>query len=250
MDDSVSWEVRCYPDRSILTRRAAEEIAHRMRRAIALKGRCAVALAGGHTPRPVYHRLAEEHGHRLPWDRIHLFWGDERYVPPDDPQSNYGMVRQTLLDRISLPEENVHPMPTHISPPEEAARAYEQTLRSFFGDAGPTFDLVLLGVGADGHTASLFPGSPALRERARWVVVTEAPVEPRRRLSLTLPAINAADQVMFLVSGEEKRPVMRALLDEPQRARTLYPAAMVRPRGSVAWFVDRAALAEPEDSLR
>ncbi len=215
-----------------------------MRRAIALRGRCAVALAGGQTPRPVYHRLAEEYGRSLPWSRIHLFWGDERYVPLDDPQSNYGMVRQTLLDRIPLPEENVHPMPTHISPPEEAARMYERTLRSFFGDAGSTFDLVLLGVGADGHTASLFPGSSALRERAHWVIATQAPVEPRMRLSLTLLAINAADQVMFLVSGAEKRPAMRMLLDDPQRARTLYPAAMVRPRGSVVWFVDRAALAE------
>src|SRR5688572_24616891 len=151
-------------------------------------GRCSLVLSGGNTPRTFYGLLASEFRDQIPWPHIHIFWGDERYVSPHDPDSNYRLARETLLDHVPCPAANIHPMPTQFASPEDAARDYERTLRNYFGTDWPHFDLLLLGIGKEGHTASLFPGSRALRERTRWVAAVETPANPSLRLTLTLPA--------------------------------------------------------------
>lgn len=193
------------------------------------------ALSGGSTPRPLYHLLATEYRHRIDWHRVHLFWGDERYVSPDLPASNYRIVRETLIEPLEIPSANVHAMPAEESSPERAAERYEGHLREFFG-AMPRFDLILLGVGADGHTASLFPGTRALAERKRWVTVGEAPTEPRIRLTLTLPVLNTAKSVYFLVTGADKAEVVRKVLLED----VPLPAGLVNSEGGdLVWWLDR-----------
>jgi 6-phosphogluconolactonase len=177
----------------------------------------------------------------LPWDRVQLFWGDERFVPPNDPQSNYRMVKETLLDRVAIPAGNVHSVPTQGVTPDEAAAAYETTLKGLYGadafdPARPLFDVMLLGLGEDGHTASLFPGVAALGERNRWVVpVIGAKAEAR--ITLTYPALDSSRHVAFLVAGESKRDVLMRIL----AGGSGLPAAGLAPAGSVHWFADRAA---------
>ncbi len=201
-----------------------------------LSGRASLALAGGRTPRGVYEYIAAQHAD-LSWERIHVYWGDERYVPHDRPDSNYRMARETLLDKVPIPPANVHPMPTDEPSPDEAARVYENQLRDELGDE-PVFHVILLGLGADGHTASLFPGSPALAERDRWVLASEAPAEPKQRLTLTLPVINAARAVHFLVVGADKHAALRCALEGGD-----CPAALVRPKnGTLTWWVDQGAM--------
>ncbi len=231
-------DVRVFASPEELSAAAAAEIAAALRRA-AEAGRATIALSGGGTPRGLHRRLAESHSD-LPWERVHVFWGDERYVPRDAPDSNYRMARETLLEHIAIPPDNVHPMPTGASDPDEAARAYEEELRSVFGDT-PAFDVILLGMGDDGHTASLFPGSPALEETARWVVPAEAPAEPRRRLTLTPPVLCAAEAIHFLVAGASKRAALACALSPDGPAPTC-PASLVRPlAGTLTWWVDEAA---------
>jgi 6-phosphogluconolactonase len=174
---------------------------------------------------------------------VQVFWGDERYVPPEDPHSNYRMVKETLLDRVPCPPANIHPMPTHFQSAEAAARDYERTLRNHFVEEWPHFDLVLLGIGDDGHTASLFPGSLALAERTRWVVAAQGPVEPQSRLTLTLPALTRAAAVSILVAGPTKAKALRHVL-EGAGDWIKYPAAAIRlGTGSVIWWADREAAA-------
>jgi len=181
--------------------------------AIRLRGVCNLALSGGSTPLTLYRILA---GRSLRptvnWHRVHLFWGDERYVPHDDPRSNFGQAYAAWLRDAPILRENIHPMPTHYADPDDAARAYEATLRAHFGDTKPypAFDLVLLGLGDDGHIASLFPGDPALEETGRWVAPSRAPAEPRQRLTLTLPALQP-NPIWFLVAGESKAPIIEQL---------------------------------------
>ncbi len=227
-----------YADLEALSRAAAEELSAFLRETVAHRGRCTVALSGGRTPRRLYERLGEDP--RIPWPRIVLFWGDERYVPPEDPRSNARTAREALLRRIAIPPEHVHPMSTHVEDPEEAARVYEVTLRVVFG-CWPHFDLVLLGMGPDEHVASLFPGSSALFETKRWVVAVRVEADPPVRLTLTLPVLNGARRVDVLVTGAEKRQALRrALQDPPDPLRC--PASGVRPRdGVLVWWVDRAA---------
>jgi 6-phosphogluconolactonase len=208
-------------------------------RAQAAGERCAVCLAGGSTPRRVYELLAAAERGGFPWERVHWFFGDERFVPHDHPDSNYRMARETLFDAAPVPAANVHPMPT-AGLPADAARAYENELQAFYGaptldPRRPLFDVVLLGLGEDGHIASLFPGTAALQERQRWVVdVLNPKGEPR--LTLTYPAIESTRALAFVVSGANKR----AILGRVWAGEDL-PAA--RLRGSVApdWFVDQAA---------
>lgn len=250
MASGLSPDVRVYPDPETLSRAAARDLAERITTIVAGEGRFTLALAGGNTPRPLYRLLAAEHRDQIPWARVHLFWGDERYVPQDDPRSNYRLAREALLDHVPIPAENVHPMSTDFPDPDAAARAYEDMLRSRFASPWPHFDTVLLGLGTDGHTASLFPGSPALEEQERWVVAVRAPVEPSLRLTLTLPVLNHAAQVSFLVAGEDKaRALHRAFADAPHPR--ICPAAGVRPRsGDVIWWVDDAAAALLDTSVR
>ncbi|WP_242360504.1 6-phosphogluconolactonase [Anaeromyxobacter sp. SG17] len=240
--DTSGREVRVLDDHVALARAAADEWRLRALAAVAASGRFAVALSGGATPRAVYALLADPaapYRDALPWARTHVFFGDERAVPPDDPRSNYGMARGALLSSVALPPENVHRIRGEDEP-GAAARSYEDALRAFFGVA-PRFDLLLLGMGADGHTASLFPGSPAIDEPSRLVAAVPAPAAGPARITLTLRALQAAARAVFLVSGAQKAPALARVLSGASGAEAL-PAARVRPaHGSVLWLVDRAA---------
>lgn len=230
-----------YPDAASALRAAAERFAGAARAAVEARGRFAAALAGGSTPRGLYALLAEEPFRAgVPWGAVHLFWGDERCVPPGHPRSNFRMAREALLSRVPLPPENVHRVRGEL-PPARAAEEYGRELRAFFGAEGPRFDLLHLGVGGDAHTASLFPFSPALRERERWAVPTLHPGSGEPRVTLTVPVLNAARRVELLATGTEKAEVVRAVVRgalDPFRL----PAQLVRPReGEAHWVLDRAA---------
>lgn len=240
--------LRRVPGPGELARAAADEVAAAASRAVAERGRFAVALAGGSTPRRLYELLADRREPwraRIPWDRTHVFFGDERHVPPDHPDSNYRMASEALLAHV--PVASVHRMRGE-DPAEDAARSYEAELARFFGaDLGgppPSLDLVLLGLGHDGHTASLFPGSVALRERQRWVVAPFVDPLAARRITLTLPVLDRAREALFLVSGPDKADAM-ARVFAARPAGDPPPAARVRPRaGALVWIADEAAAAQ------
>jgi 6-phosphogluconolactonase len=205
----------------------------------------AVCLSGGSTPRRLYECLtAPEISMRFPWNRAHWFWGDERFVPHDHPDSNFRMARDAFLSRVPVPDDNIHAVPTEGLSPEQAAVAYETTLKRYYGadkltPSRPLFDVTLLGIGEDGHTASLFPGQPALQETRRWVVaVIGAKSEPR--ITLTYPVLDSSRDVAFLATGQKKRKVVARAQDGD---RTI-PAGVVRPVGRLHWFTDRAAAPE------
>lgn len=229
-----------------LNRKAAAQFVAHAQNAMSRSGRFAVALSGGSTPKALYSLLASpEYRDRVDWSRVHFFWGDERCVPPDHPESNYRMVRETLLSKINPPPENIHRMLGEMEP-RRAAAAYEAELQKFFGQADgelPRFDLIFLGLGEDGHTASLFPGSAALQETARWVATAYVERLRAHRLTLTLPVINAAAQVSFLVAGESKSAIVKAILEKDSLP-TRYPAGRVSPvSGKLTWFVTEDAAA-------
>jgi 6-phosphogluconolactonase len=201
-----------------------------------------VALAGGNTPRRVYELLAtESFKSRIDWSRVHLFFGDERAVPPDHPDSNYAMVNETLISKIAIPPSNVHPIPG-AGDAKENARQYENQLRSFFtGQSWPRFDLVLLGMGEDGHTASLSPNSEASQEKSRWVVSTRNEQLAQDRITLTIPVFNHARHVVFLVVGQKKAQRLNEVF-RPQAASDQLPAQKIKPTdGTVEWLADAAA---------
>lgn len=236
-------DARVFPDLHALSRAALEELMRIAQDSVKQRGRFAVALSGGRTPAELYAlwTRAEEQGAQTLWDRVHLFWSDERYVPHDDPLSNYRMARETLIAHVPIPAANVHAMPTELPQPEKCAEAYELDLRKFFGSEPPAFDLQLLGLGREGHTASLFPDSPALEEKQRWVMAVEAPATPSQRLTLTPVVLNRGRNTFFLVSGADKREILSALGSESASEPSRYPAGRIRPAGRVLWFVDEAA---------
>jgi len=237
-------EIVVAPDLPTLVETAVKRIAARVAKA---DSTVAICLTGGSTPKPIYQRLATKpYRSELPWHRIHWFWGDERFVPPEDERSNAGMARAAFLDRLRIPHANIHPMPTSAPNAHEAALQYEIELKHFYGadrldPERPLFDLVLLGLGSDGHTASLFPGGPALSEEHRWVVGIEqaglAPFVPR--VSLTFPALAATREMMFLVSGQDKRGVVERVLSGQD-----LPAARAHAIGHLVWLMDRGAAPE------
>lgn len=242
-------EISVYPDAGRLAQATAEHFASLAGEAIAGQGRFAVALAGGSTPKAAYALLArDEFATRLDWARVHVFWGDERCVPPDHPDSNYRMAREALLDRVPLPAEHVHRMRGELEP-AQAAADYEQALRVFFAlpsrnqaaEPPTSFDLILLGMGDDGHTVSLFPGTAAIREQTRWVIAHFVEKLETWRITLTPAAINAAANVTFVVSGSGKAERLRQVLTGSHRPDVL-PAQIVDPdRGRLRWLVDEAA---------
>jgi 6-phosphogluconolactonase len=224
-----------------------EALAHRaadwlVAAAAGSEGQFRVALSGGTTPRRLYELLSgRPHRAAFPWARTHWFWGDERFVPHDSPESNYRMVRDAMLARAPVPAANVHAIPTEGLTPQESALSYERELKAFYGaemlsPERPLFDVTLLGLGPEGHIASLFPGTAILSERSRWVgAVTGAKPEPR--ITLTYPALESSRSIVFLVSGAAKRPVMERLLaGDPD-----LPASHLHARGLLQIFVDRAA---------
>jgi len=234
-------DVRVCADVNELSLRAAKAAATAINDAVRSHGRCSLVLSGGSTPSTLYGLLASEFRDQIPWTHVHVFWGDERYVSAHDPDSNYRMARETLLKYVPCPAGNVHPMPTHFPSPDAAARDYERLLRSYFGNSWPHFDLILLGLGEEGHTASLFPGSPALGEGTRWVVAVKAPAEPPIRLTLTLPALTRAANIYVLVAGSKKAGALHHVLTGIPDTNT-YPAAGVRSTdGTLIWWVDREA---------
>lgn len=233
--------IRVFPDLAAASRAAAELFAAEACRAVAAHGRFTVLLAGGETPRSAYEILAEPPlREQVPWEAVHVFWGDERCVPDDDPRSNARMARIALLDHVPVPAEQIHPIRCDRSPREGAA-AYEELLRAFFAGGPPRFDLVFLGLGGNGHTASLFPGTPVLDERKRWSGEVYVAEDRLHRVTLTAPVINRAALVAFLVTGEGKAAVLKEVLEgsaDPHRL----PARLISPGdGELLWLVDRAA---------
>ncbi|MGE5672982.1 MAG: 6-phosphogluconolactonase [Mycobacterium leprae] len=226
-----------------MSRAAAEAVVAAAADAVAHTGRFTMGLSGGRTPGRLYELLGNEYRRAMPWDRTYLFWGDERNLPLDHAQSNYAMAKKTLLDRISIPTGHVHPVPVNPGNPDQAAIQYEETLRAFFGSEPPVFDLLLLGMGADGHTASLFPGHPAALEESHWVVAVHADVEPPVRISLTMPILTGARRTLFLVSGADKWPVWSDIQADPRAAALRYPAARVSLDGHAIWYLDQAVAA-------
>ncbi|MGZ4889902.1 MAG: 6-phosphogluconolactonase [Candidatus Angelobacter sp.] len=233
-------EVKIVPDNAALAHTAALEFHRLAEAAVRERGRFSVALSGGNTPRTVYSLLASEH-RQLPWDGIHIFFGDERHVPPDDPDSNFRMASESLLSKVPIPQKNVHRIRAELDP-EAAAKEYEQELRGFFhltDHDWPRFDLVLLGLGDDGHTASLFPGSKALTEASSRVAANWVEKLQAFRITLTLPAINHAAEVLFLVSGASKAQILSDVL-RPGAGK--YPAQSVQPEnGRLFWLADQDA---------
>jgi 6-phosphogluconolactonase len=230
-----------YVDLESLSYAAAGIFVQQARQAVQAHGRFSVALSGGHTPQRTYELLAQPpFQDRVAWAQVHVFWGDERCVPPDHPRSNERMVRQALLDRVPVPPAQIHPIRCAQSP-REAAEQYEALLQEFFRDQPPSFDLIFLGLGEDGHTASLFPGTPVLREQECWVSDVHVAGQELDRVTLTAPLINQAALVTFLVAGAAKAGSLRAVLEGPLDPHRL-PAQLIQPaQGELQWLVDQEA---------
>ena len=226
---------------------AAEEFSHAAIEAVAQRGRFTVALSGGSTPKNLFTLLATNARTSLPWDRMFFFWGDERHVPPQDPESNYRMADEAMLSKIPVAAGNVFRVAAENPDAAAAAAAYEQTLRKFFAlEPGqvPGFDLIMLGMGPDGHAASLFPESAALQEKSRLVVANWVEKFKTSRITFTLPVLNAARCVLFLVSGADKAPALHEVL-ESDAAGEKYPSKLIQPTdGKLIWLVDRAAASQ------
>jgi 6-phosphogluconolactonase len=237
-DAAIETEILADPE--ALARRAAEWL---LAEATTKEGRFAIALSGGSTPKRLYQLLARPpYRDAFPWARTHLFWGDERFVPHDDPKSNYRMTREAMLSRVPIPPANIHPIPTEGMTPDEAAAAYERELKAFYGadrldPARPLLDVNLLGLGTNGHTASLFPGTAVLEERRRWVAPVVTADEPHPRITLTYPALESSRQAAFLVAGAEKREILARF----RRRDQALPAARLTPVGTLRLFADAAA---------
>jgi 6-phosphogluconolactonase len=224
-----------------LSAHAADDVARVLNSAVAMRGRASLVLSGGNTPRELYRILAARDVDAIRWQQIDVFWGDERLVPIDDVRRNDRMAREMLLSHVACPESQIHPMAAGAVPDDVAVREYEETMRRYFGNGRPRFDLVLLGLGSEGHTASIFPESSVFDEREHWVCKVRVPADPPARLTLTLPVLSQASHVFFLVSGREKSRALHAALDERTDPRTC-PAAAVKPiDGAVAWWVDAEA---------
>lgn len=237
----MKMDMRIFPDLPALNRAVLQVLDRLVADTVSRRGRFAIALSGGHTPAALYALWADHDRFSTPWGRIHLFWSDERFVPSDDPLSNYHMIRETLISHVPIPPANVHRVRTELATPEAAAADYESTLRAFFGSAAPQFDVQLMGLGGEGHTASLFPGSPALEEKKLWVMAVEAPAKPPQRLTFTPVVLNQGRNTFFLVAGLEKRDIIQKLREESEGQPSAYPARRIHPVGAVAWFLDKAA---------
>jgi 6-phosphogluconolactonase len=238
-------EIRILATPADLFQAAAAEFAKLASDAVQKSGRFTVALSGGSTPRSLYQLLASGAFPNLPWDKTYFFFGDERHVPPDHPDSNYRMADEAMLSKVPIPGANVFRIPAEMKDSDAAASAYEQTLRTFFAlkpDQFPRFDLILLGLGPDGHTASLFPGSSALNENKRLVVANWVEKFKTHRITFTFPVLNHAACVMFLAGGADKAGILREVLENPQAD---LPSQKVHPTdGKLIWMVDRAAAAD------
>lgn len=230
--------VEILPTKTALIERSLELVLTKIHAAIAHHDRCTIALSGGGTPKPLYAQLATQD---LPWDKIHIFWGDERYVPPTHPDSNEGMARQVWLDHVPLPAANIHPMPTGAADPAVDAATHEAELHAFFQTTPgtfPQFDIMLQGMGDDGHTASLFPHTEALTVCDRLVTVGNKDGQPR--ITFTVPLINHAQTVIFIVAGASKQPALDHVF-APEDDASQYPSRLIQPDGELWWLLDADA---------
>jgi 6-phosphogluconolactonase len=233
--------IRIFRDYESLSRAAADFIAEQSQKTVRNRGQLYLALSGGRTPRLAYELLSlDSLLNKIPWSKVNLFWSDERCVPPDDPRSNERMARKAFIDRVPIPAGQVHPLRCAGSP-QQSAKKYEALLKSFFPDDARSFDILLLGLGEDGHTASLFPASEVLNETKRWAREIHRPQEDFYRITLTLPLINRASQIIFLASGKQKAKALARVMDRSADV----PARLVRPiNGQLLWLVDQEAASE------
>ena len=230
--------IEVLPSQTALIDRSLQLILEKLQTAIAERDQFTIALSGGSTPKPLYEAIAAQD---LPWDKIHVFWGDERYVPPTHPDSNEGMARQAWLSKVPIPPANIHPMPTDEADPAVAAVKYDRQLHEFFSAKSgeiPSFDVVLLGMGDDAHTASLFPHTPALQVHDRLVTTGNKDGQPR--ITFTVPLINQARWVLFVVAGASKQPAL-AQVFAPEADAMTYPSRLIQPSGELWWLLDQAA---------
>jgi 6-phosphogluconolactonase len=227
-----------------LCEKVTQQILDLSNKKIALQDRFSIVLSGGSTPKGIYQcMVSPSFKNNFQWEKMHFFWGDERCVPPEDQRSNYRMVSESLLTKVGIPHRNIHPVQTKNGDPQALARLYEEDISDFFklkkGDF-PVFDLVLLGIGADGHTASLFPGNPVLLEKDHLAAAVSQEGIPEKRITLTFPAIDHADMIFFLVSGQEKADIVHEVLEGKDK--DIFPAGRIRPpQGKLCWFLDKAA---------
>ncbi len=230
--------VEVLADKSALIQRSLQIVLEKLQTALAERGQFTLALAGGSTPKPLYEALAQQ---ELDWEKIQVLWGDERYVPPSHPDSNEGMARLAWLNHVPIPAANLHPMPTDAADPAVAAQRYQQELQTLFQvqpGTIPTLDLILLGIGDDGHTASLFPHTPALQVQDQLITVGNKDGQPR--ITFTAPLINQARTVVFMVAGASKRPALREIFSDSADSMQ-YPARLIQPQGELWWLLDQAA---------
>jgi 6-phosphogluconolactonase len=244
-----SRKIRILADAEAVSRAAAEEFVRLANAAIAARGQFTIALSGGSTPKRLYQLLAETpFREQVAWDKVEFFWGDERSVPPDHNDSNYHMASEAMLRKLPVPATHIHRMEAERTDRDAAARDYEAALARVFktsvGGELPAFDLILLGMGPDGHTASLFPHTTALKERSRWVVVNYVPKFATDRVTFTVPVLNRAREVLFLIAGADKAAPLHEVLEGPPNSDE-YPSQFVKPApGELVLFVDRAAAAK------
>ena len=241
----MTTEILHCPDLTELSRGAATLVVKQARQRVAERGTFTLVLSGGKTPLGLYEMLGQPpYLSQMPWAQTHFFWGDERCVPPDRPDSNFGAAHATMVSKAPIPPDNIHRMRGEM-PPQEGADAYQLELHDFFVPLDgefPQFDLILLGMGANGHVASLFPGSPVLEGDHHWVMaVPPSGDPPLARLTLTLPVFNHAREILFLISGENKREAIHKVLADPENAGD-YPATRVHPRERLWWMLDDATL--------
>jgi 6-phosphogluconolactonase len=234
----MKQQVEILPDKQSLIERGLTLVLEKIEQTLQQRENCTLVLSGGSTPKPLYEALAEQ---SLPWDRIYIFWGDERYVSAAHPESNQRMARQALLDRVEIPMANIYAMPTESNDPVVDATKYENSLREYFkvpqGEF-PAFDIILLGMGDDAHTASLFPHTAALMENDRLITVGDKDGQPR--LTFTVPLLNQSHCVIFLVAGASKQAAL-AQVFAPDGDALAYPSRAIRPQGELWWLLDRAA---------
>ena len=223
---------------------AADLFVETAREAVRERGRFSAALSGGHSPEQTYEFLSDlPRRESIPWEKVHLFWGDERYVPHDDPRSNVGMAREQLINNVPIPEENIHEVPYHDTA-EISAEVYGKELHSFFDGKYPEFDLIYLGLGTNGHTASLFPHTSVLKNKDPWYAAVYLEDQQMYRTTLTIPAINHAKNIAFIAFGEDKADIVKGILEGPQQAEE-WPAQYIKPEnGKVYWLLDRASAAK------
>jgi 6-phosphogluconolactonase len=235
----MNKNIEVLSDKTALIERSLQLVVSKIEAAILSRDRCTIALSGGSTPKALYAALAQQ---TLPWEKIHVFWGDERYVGAEHPDSNQRMAREAWLDRVNMPESNIHPMPTNAGDPAADARKHDRQIQEFFGVAAgeiPVFDLILLGIGDDAHTASLFPHTEALQVCDSLVTVGNKDGQPR--ITFTVPLINQAKYVIFIVAGATKQNALTQVF-APQADSSTYPSRLIKPeQGELWWLLDQAA---------